>query len=470
MTHEDVEHSMKSLQRRRGYAAVALGASVALTLAACSGGDEPGGEDTGTGGDADCAAYEEYGDLSGTTVSVYTSIVAPEDQPHIDSYLPFEECTGATVVYEGSKEFEAQLLVRLEAGSPPDIAYIPQPGLLRTIATDFPDQIVAASEGTVANVEEFYSPSWKEYGTVDGTFYAAPLGANVKSFVWYSPSQFEANGWEIPQTQDELTALSEQILTDTGATGAKPWCAGIGSGDATGWPATDWLEDMVLRTAGGEVYDQWITNEVAFNDPQIAEALAAVGGYLRNPDFVNGGLGDVSSIASTTFQDGGLPILGDAPLCFLHRQASFYAANWPEGTNVAEDGDVFAFYFPGVDAETRPLLGGGEFAAAFADRPEVAAFQAFLASPEWNNAKAIATPNGGWVSANSGLDPANLVSPIDQLSATLLGDTTQEFRFDASDLMPAAVGAGSFWTEMTNWIANNKSDADVLDAIQASWP
>ncbi|GEL95425.1 alpha-glucoside ABC transporter substrate-binding protein [Cellulomonas composti] len=457
------------------FAAAATGAALALVLTACGGNDdpEPGATGDGDGGDADCAAYEQYGDLSGKTVTVYTSIVSPEDQPHIDSYKPFEECTGATISYEGSKEFEAQLLVRLEAGSAPDIAYIPQPGLLQTIVQDYPDTIVPASEGTSANVDEFFSPSWKTYGSVDGTFYAAPLGANVKSFVWYSPKQFEANGYDIPETWDDLIALSDKIVADHGADGAKPWCAGIGSGDATGWPATDWLEDMVLRTAGGDVYDKWITNDVKFNDPQIATALEKVGEILRNPDYVNGGLGDVSSIAATTFQDGGLPILaedGKDPLCYMHRQASFYAANWPAGTNVAEDGDVFAFYFPGLDAGTRPVLGGGEFVAAFSDRPEVAAFQAFLASPEWANAKAVSTPNGGWVSANSGLDPKNLVSPIDQLSATILGDTTQEFRFDASDLMPAAVGAGSFWTQMTAWIAEGKSDADVLDAIQASWP
>ncbi|ADG76064.1 extracellular solute-binding protein family 1 [Cellulomonas flavigena DSM 20109] len=462
---------MKRIHRRRGLALAASVAGLGLVLTACSSGDSGDG---GTGGgddnaSADCEAYEQYGDLEGTEVTVYTSIVAPEDQPHIDSYKPFEDCTGATVVYEGSKEFEAQLLVRLEAGNPPDIAYIPQPGLLQTIVEDFPDQIVPASEGTVANVEEYYAESWKGYGTVDGTFYAAPLGANVKSFVWYSPAVFEENGYEIPETWDDLVALSDQIVEDHAAEGKKPWCAGIGSGDATGWPATDWLEDLVLRTAGGDVYDQWVNHEIPFNDPQIATALGEVGSILKNPDYVNGGLGDVSSIASTTFQDGGLPIVTNG-LCFMHRQASFYAANFPEGTTVAEDGDVFAFYLPGPDTETRPLLGGGEFAAAFSDRPEVAAFQAFLASPEWNNAKAIATPGGGWVSANSGLDPENLTSEIDQLSATLLSDTSQEFRFDASDLMPAAVGAGAFWTEMTAWIANDKDDAAVLDAIEGAWP
>ncbi|MCL3863238.1 ABC transporter substrate-binding protein [Actinotalea sp. K2] len=454
---------------RRRYAAVAGGLGLALALAACMpADDEPGG--TGTDGDGDggmevaegCEAYEVYGDLSGTTVTLYTSIVAPEDQPHIDSYKPFEDCTGATVEYEGSKEFEAQLPVRVQAGNPPDLAYIPQPGLLQTLVRDF-DAVVPAPEGVESNVDEFYTASWKEYGSVDGTFYAAPLGANVKSFVWYSPEMFASAGYEIPTTWQEMLDLSDAIAAE----GSKPWCAGIGSGDATGWPATDWLEDVMLRTAGPDVYDQWLNHEIPFNDPQVAEALAAVGSILKNPEYVNGGFGDVSSIATTEFQAGGLPILDGN--CWMHRQASFYQANWPEGTEVGPDGDVFAFYLPGETADDRPLLGGGEFVAAFADRPEVAAFQAFLASPEWANAKAEVT-SAGWVTANNGLDPSLLKSPVDQLSFQLLADPDAEFRFDASDLMPSAVGAGSFWTEMTNWIATDKPDAEVLDAIEASWP
>jgi alpha-glucoside transport system substrate-binding protein len=137
---------------------------------------------------------------------------------------------------------------------------------------------------------------------------------------------------------------------------------------------------------------------------------------------------------------------------------------------VAEDGDVFAFYFPPISEDFgRPVLGGAEFVAAFTDRPEVQAFQAFLASPEWANSKAEVSPPG-WVSANTELDPSLLVSPIDQLAAEILADEETVFRFDASDLMPGEVGSGSFWTEMTNWVANDKPDDEVLDAIEASWP
>ncbi|MBD7979797.1 ABC transporter substrate-binding protein [Oerskovia merdavium] len=457
--------------KRRTLAAVAGGAALAIVLTACGGSDDGGGEGDTEAAPVDCAAYEQYGDLEGKTVTVYTTIVDTEADQQQQSYEPFEECTGATIEYEGSKEFEAQLPVRIQSGSAPDIAYIPQPGFLKSLVQDYPDAILPVGDAASENVDTYYTESWRDYGTVDGTLYATPLGANVKSFVWYSPSMFEEAGYEIPTTWDELVALSDQIVEDNPEGDVKPWCAGIGSGEATGWPATDWMEDVVLRTAGPEVYDQWVNHEIPFNDPQIADALASVGSVLKNENYVNGGIGDVSSIATTEFTEGGYPIVDG--LCYMHRQASFYQANWSTldpDLKVAEDGDVFAFYFPGESADAeKPLLGGGEFVVSFADRPEVQAFQAYLTSPEWSNAKATATPQG-WLSANKELDKSLLQSPIDQLSYELLTDDSYVFRFDGSDMMPAAVGAGSFWTEMTEWIASNKSDTAVLDAIEASWP
>jgi alpha-glucoside transport system substrate-binding protein len=340
---------------------------------------------------------------------------------------------------------------------------VPQPGLLNTLVTDT-GKVVEAPDTVAANVDEFFGEDWKNYGSVDGKFYAAPLGANVKSFVWYSPKMFQEKGWTVPTTWDEMVALSDTIA----GTGMKPWCAGIGSGEATGWPATDWLEDVMLRENGADVYDQWVNHEIPFDDPKVAQALDRVGNILKNDKYVNGGFGDVKSIATTTFQDGGLPILDGK--CAMHRQASFYAANWPEGTDVSESGDAFAFYLPTVSDEFgKPVLGGGEFVAAFDDRPEVQAFQTYLSSDTWANEKAKATPGGGWVSANTGLDINNLVSPVDKLSAETLQDPEAVFRFDGSDLMPGAVGAGSFWKEMTAWITGKDTEA-ALKTIEDSWP
>jgi alpha-glucoside transport system substrate-binding protein len=444
--------------RTTGRRAIAVSGALALALGASACASKSKTTSTGT---SDCSAYTQYGDLKGKTVTIYTGIVTPEDKPHIDSYKPFENCTGATIKYEGDKSFEAQVLVRAKAGNPPDLAIIPQPGLLKQLVAT--GKAKPAPAETATNVDKFWTKDWKGYGTVNGVFYAAPLGASLKSLVWYSPTEFKDKGYTVPTTLDELKTLSDKIA----ATGKKPWCAGIASGEATGWPVTDWMEDMMLRQAGPDEYDKWVNHTIPFNSAGPTAALDKVGEFLKNPKYVNGGLGDVKSIASTTFQDGGLPILDGT--CSLHRQASFYAANFPAGTDVSETGAVFAFYLPGVDTATKPALGGGEFILAFSDRPEVKAFQTYLSSDVWANNKVANSPAGGWVTANNGLDASKLTSPVDKLAQSVLADPKTVFRFDGSDQMPAAVGSNSFWKQATNWITG-QSTKDTVDKIEASWP
>ncbi|MCA2216479.1 ABC transporter substrate-binding protein [Jidongwangia harbinensis] len=453
-----------SIHRKGTRFRIALAGTVSVGLVlgvtACGDGDgDSGGGTTASAAAIDCAQFSSYGDLKGKTVTVYTGIVTPEDKPQIDSYKPFEQCTGVTVKYEGDKAFETQVLVRAKAGNPPDLAYVPQPGLLKQLVAT--GKAVEAPAQTAANVDKFFGEDWKAYGTVNGKFYAAPLGANVKSLVWYSPKEFTDSSYTVPTTLDELKALTDKMVTD----GKKPWCAGIASGEATGWPLTDWMEDMMLRLSGPETYDKWVNHQIPFNGPESTAALDAVGTYLKNDKYVNGGLGDMKSIATTTFQDAGLPITEGT--CSLHRQANFYAANFDKDTKVAEDGDVFAFYLPGKDAQTKPVLGGGEFVLSFANRPEVQAFQTYLSTDTWANAKAAIS--SGWVSANSGLDPNKLTNPIDKLSVTILQDKNAVFRFDGSDQMPAAVGSNAFWKQTTSWITGQDTKTTV-DNIEKAWP
>jgi len=455
------------VRKHKSAAAVAGLATAGLLLTACGGSSSSssaaGGAASGGSANPACAPYTAFGDIKGKQISVYTGIVAPEDTAQINSYKFFENCTGAKVNYEGNKDFEAQVLVRAKAGNPPNIAIVPQPGLLKQLVATGKAVEPPAQVGT--NVDKFWAKDWKKYGTVDGKFYSAPLGANIKSLVWYSPQMFKDAGLAVPTTLDELKSLTDKIAND--GKGVKPWCAGIGSGEATGWPVTDWMEDFMLRLSGPDTYDKWVSHAIPFNAPEPTAALDAVGQYLKNPAYVNGGLGDVKSIASTTFQDGGQPILQGQ--CYMHRQASFYAANWPEGTKVAPDGDVFAFYLPAKDATTKPVLGAGEFILAFSNAPEVQAFQTYLSSDTWANEKAKATPGGGWVSANKGLQRTNLTSPIDQLSYDILQDPKAVFRFDGSDQMPAAVGSNAFWKQATAWITG-QSTKDTVDKIEAAWP
>ena len=425
-----------------------------LLVAGCG---RPGSSGTTT--EAGCEPFAEFSGHDGKTVTVYSPIRDIEADNLVKAWEQFQDCTGIQIDYEGSAEFEKQIEVRVDEGRSPDVAFIPQPGLIAKLARA--GKLKPAGAGALANLDKHYPAEWKTYGTVDGEVYAVPLDGNVKSLVWYSPKWFKEKGYTVPQTWDELISLSGRIARE----GVKPWCAGIESGEATGWPATDWLEDVLLRTAGPDVYDQWLAHEIPFDDHRVVAALERVGTILRNPAFVNGGYGDVRSIATTAFQEGGLPIVERK--CAMHRQASFYTSWWPSTAQLTEDGDIYAFYLPPIDpAAGRPVLGAGVFSVALSDRPEVQAVTAYISTPHFVNSRAKISDT---VSPNRSLDPANLKSPILKLSAELLLDENVTFRFDGSDLMPSAVGAGSFWTGMTAWI-NGADTATVLAEIEASWP
>jgi alpha-glucoside transport system substrate-binding protein len=462
---------MRHTIRRRSMMSVAGLSVAAFALAACSGGAaEPAADAGADSGSAEstaagCEAYAAYAGNEGTEVEIYTTIIDPEASLFIESFGEFEECTGIDIVWNGDQAFEEQIAVRVEGGTAPDLAIFPQPGLLKNFQAD----LVAADDATSASVDENYTADWKAYGTVDGTFYGTPLGANVKSFVWYSPKVFADNGWAIPTTWDELLALSDEIVaSDFDGTA---WCVGIESGAATGWAATDWMEDLMLRFQDAATYDQWAGQaepRLPFNDPKVAEVLAEAEKIIKNPDYV----GDVPSIATTSFSEAGFGVVDGS--CAMHRQASFLGgilvgdagATIVDPSDTATEGGISVFYFPGVSADQTPALGGGEFVAAFQDRPEVHAVQHYMTTPEWNNKKAAL---GGWFSANLGLDVANVADPVNAVAVNILQNATT-FRFDGSDVMPGEVGAGSFWTEMTAWVAEDKPNAAVLDAIEATWP
>ncbi len=450
---------MRSSAQRSNFhhrltAPIAIAAMTTLALAGCV-------ADTGGGGGS-AGGPADYGDADGV-VTIYGTIADTEADLLEQSWADWEKENKIDIKYESSKEFEAQISIRAQGGNAPDLAIFPQPGLLADLASR--GFIQEAPEEVATNVADNWSKDWAGYATVDGTLYGAPLMASIKGFVWYSPSQFAANGWEVPTTLDGLMALTAQIQSDTGKA---PWCAGFGSDAASGWPGTDWVEDMVLRQAGPDVYDQWVSHDVTFTDPEIKTALDTVGEILLNPDYVNAGFGDVKSINSTPFGDPARA-LGDGS-CSLHHQASFYDGfiQDPENGNatVGPDADIWAFITPPVTEGETAVTGGGEVVAAFANDADTIKVQQYLSSPEWANSR---VKLGGVISANTGLDPESASSPILQQAIKILQSPDTTFRFDASDLMPGAVGSAAFFTGMVDWI-NGASSDDVLKKIDGAWP
>jgi alpha-glucoside transport system substrate-binding protein len=451
--------------------AVVAGATLVLTTAAaCSSSKNGGGGNTGANNSTPaasgaCAQFSQYMGHSGSTVTMFGSILSPESDSLNKSWAQFEHCTGITIKYTGSNTFESDLPVKVNGGNAPNLAIIPQPGLLQQMVAT--GSVKAPPAQTVTN-ENNWNAAWKSYGTVNGTFYAAPMSANMKSLVWYSPKFFQQHGYQVPTTWSQLMSLSGKMATDMhDANGFKPWCGGISSGTASGWPATDWIEEVVLGKYGGQVYDDWISHKIKFDSPQILDAMNIVKGWMQNPAWANGGYGDVKSIATTTFQTAGFPILKNK--CGMLQQASFYEAQWPHGTTVGDGKDVMAFKLPAVSSSTStPVEGGGEFVTAFSDDAATQAVQNYVSSPEWADSRIKVAP--GWVSANQKVDQSLYTDPIDKLSAKYLADPNATFRFDASDAMPAAVGSGEFWKQMVAWFGQGKSTTSVAQAIDAAWP
>ncbi|WP_420005689.1 ABC transporter substrate-binding protein [Arenibacterium sp. LLYu02] len=410
----------------------------------------------------DSYAELEKIDLNGEQVTVFGPWLGP-DQELVENVLAyFAAATGADVRYAGSDSFEQQIVVDAEAGSAPNIAVFPQPGLVADMAKR--GFITPLSEETANWVRDNYAAgqSWVDLGTfpgADGTdaLFGLFFKADLKSLVWYNPENFEDLGYEVPQTMEELKALTEKMAAD----GNTPWCIGLGSGGATGWPATDWVEDLMLRTQEPAVYDKWVSNEIKFDDPAVVGAIEEFGWFARNDAFVSGGAG---AVASTDFRDSPKGLFSSPPQCLMHRQASFIPAFFPEGTEMGLDADFF--YFPAYAEKGlgNPVLGAGTVWSITKDSTGAQALMSFLQSPiaheVWMAQQGFLTPLKG---VNTDLYATDTLKKMGEI--LLSADT---FRFDASDLMPGGVGAGSFWTGMVDY-AGGKPAADVAAEIQSSW-
>ncbi len=408
------------------------------------------------------AAVLVAGAANAEQITVFGPWLGP-DQANVEVVLNgFAEASGHDVRYVGSDSFEQSIMVDAEAGSAPNVAVFPQPGLAADMASR--GFLTPLADGTGDWVRENYAAgqSWVDLGTyadADGNdeLYGFFYKVDVKSLVWYSPENFEDAGYEVPNSMEELIALSDQIVAD----GDTPWCIGLGSGGATGWPATDWVEDMMLRTQEPAVYDQWVSNEIAFDDERVIGAIEGFGMFARNDDYVAGGAGVV---ASTDFRDSPKGIFSSPPQCYMHRQASFIPAFFPEGTVVGEDADFF--YFPAyAEADLgSPVLGAGTLWAITNENQAAHELIAYLQTPEAHEAWMAL---GGFLTPHKGVNLDVFGDPtLRKMNDILLGATT--FRFDGSDLMPGGVGAGSFWTGMVDY-AGGKDAAAVAAEIQDSW-
>ncbi len=375
----------------------------------------------------------------------------------------FEEESGIDVKYTGNADFTTFIRSRVQGGSPPDIALFPQPGLLLDLA----------GRGDIVPVDEFLDmdsldetliPGFLDAVTDDeGSIFGAPMRMAVKSLVFVPKPTYADAGYSLePASLDELADIADEIK----ASGIAPWCIGYESGAATGWVGTDWIEEMMLRLHGPEVYDQWVNHEIPFDSPEVQEAFEAYGDIALTQGNVQGG---GQAIVAQPFGEAGNPSFEDPPACMMQRQGNFVTGFFPDDVQDSLDDSVDVMVFPPAEGgyDGQPILGGGDLAALFnGEDDEAKEVMDFLSSDafgaEWAGA-------GGWLSPHATFDASAYADETTRTVAELVANA-DVFRFDASDLMPAEVGQGTFWTGMVDWTTGAKSTEEVTADIEASWP
>ena len=424
---------------------VAVAAALALVAAACA------DDKKGSTSDASASASEK-------TITIKGPETGAEADGFTAAFAPFTADTGIKIDYSGSRDFATEIRIAAASDDLPDLAVVAQPGLVKALHAD----IAPVPKSILDKHEDQYNPYLWSLVTVDGKVLGVPNKVDVKSLVWYSPKVFKAHDYAVPKTWDEMIALGERMKGD----GIAPWCVGISSADATGWPLTDWMEDVMLRLYGPDVFDQWVAHGIPFNDPKVEQVAKVVEGiWFPDGNVLNGR----SSIASTKFQQAGLPVAEGK--CGMHRQGNFYSAEFKAkgGLTVGEDGDVNAFYLPTMSDEFgKVMLSGGSYVVAFNDHPNTMKALEYLASPAYANARNKAN-KGGFISPNKAHDPSLYGDDLDRTAAELLL-ASDVVRFDGSDLMPSEVGAGTFWKEGTSWVSGTEDLETFLGNVEASWP
>ena len=439
------------------------------------------GETTTTGEQMESTGYEHLdralaGEFDGTTVEVWAQWLPESSEASNFTFTlePFTEATGITVNFQPTPDYETALQVAVDGGNAPDLGQIAQPGKMHQYA----------EAGSLVNLSEWFNtdklstelvPVFYELGTFNDSLYGVYYKTDVKSIVWYPIQAFADAGYAVPTTWDELIALSDQIVAD----GTNPWCISIESQDADGWVATDWMEDILLRTAPPEVFSQWTAHEIPFNHPEVLEAAGLMSQIWFTPDYAYGGNTYINQTWIGETQD---PMFAEGgPQCWMQKQAAWIGGFWGANRDAIADEptlpaaewpnvpgeDVGFFYFPPIEEEFgKPVLGGADMFVMFNDRDEVRALLEWLATPE---GAAGWIERGGFLSPNTTVPIDSYVYPNNELAVMVSEATT--LGFDASDLMPAAVGNGTFWSGMVDWVAANGEGTEaIFQSIEDSWP
>jgi alpha-glucoside transport system substrate-binding protein len=394
-----------------------LGAVVVLAAAAC-------GTSTASGGGK---------------VTVIGTWGGAEQESFLAMVKPWEDKTGNTVQYTGTRDINAVLTTGVASGILPDLAGLPGPGQMvdwgKSGALKPLDNVL-----DTATYKAETSPAFVDLGTVDGKIVGVFIKSALKGLIWYNPANYTGGA---PASWDAV------MNTPTGAADSL-WCVGLESGAASGWPGTDWIEDFVLRQSGPDVYDAWVNGTQKWASPEIKSAFQEFGKVL---DKTYGG---ANTVVSTNFGDGGNPLFTNPPGCLFHHQASFIT-DFFKNQGGAQDGQFDFFPMPDLNPTyAGAFTGAGDLFGMFNDTPEARSLLKYLVTAE---AQQIWVSRGGALSGNTKV--TSYPDDVSKRSAEILG-TAKIFRFDGGDLMPTALQS-AFFKAMVDFA----QDQSKLDSILA---
>jgi alpha-glucoside transport system substrate-binding protein len=364
---------------------------------------------------------------------------------------PFESKEGVKITIESTRDVNATLTTRLAGNNPPDIAVLPNPGKMQQLASQ--KKLVALDSFLdMGTVHSDYSSSWIELGSYNGHLYSIAYKAANKGTIWYSPKQFQSNGYQIPTTWDQLIALSNQIA----GSGKYPWSMGVESGSASGWPAADWIAQIYLNQAGPQMYDKWVAHQIPWTDPSIKSAFQAFGQIVNGPHYINGA---PQSILATNFQPATYLPFDAPPKAYMD-----YLGDFAEGFIIGQfkgltPGTDFGFFpFPTINTQYKgAITGGADLVTAMRNTTAVQKLITYL---ETAAAQEIWVKRGGFSSPNKQVSLSAYPDPVARASAQEL-QSAPIFRFGAGDLMPSAV-QDAFWKALLDYIAHpNNLDSDL---------
>jgi alpha-glucoside transport system substrate-binding protein len=416
--------------------ALLLALVLAVFAAGCGGDDD---ED----GDGGAPTGETTEDVSGdiSMLGLWTGQERNSILAVIEGFN--QQYPNVNVSYRGTADVRPPLATAIEGGNPPDIAAIPNPGLVQEFARRGALKPIDFARSTIA---ENYTESWLDLGTVEGKLYAVFFKGVNKSTVWYNVHVFEDAGIEPPEDWDGFLEAADTLKQF----GTPAFALGGGEG----WTLTDMFENIYLRTAGPEKYDQLVAHEIPWTDPSVKEALTELAKILGDPQNIAGG---TNTALQDDLEQAVEKVFKQEPEAAMVIAGDFVPGVGTEATGAEAQTDFNFFTFPAINDSPEVVVGGGDALVMFNDNPAARAMIEYLATPE---AAEIWVKLGGFSAPNKGVDPNAYPDEILRETATALAEA-ETFRFDLSDLLPSAFGGDQMFTILQDFVRN----PDDVDGI-----